>query len=117
MNTTNITYENGITSIGLILISGILGYFTYDSVDGALGMILLTFLFSLSIFLACVPFCGVVIQAVVMHFLIIPFVLNLTGLEQTGLVTGFFCVYLVMGLLITVLMTILTIVGIIEWRT
>ena len=103
MNINNISY--GVTDFFIVLISGILGYFVYDSVDGALGMILLTFFFSLCLLFAVIPFCGVIIHAVLMHFLVIPFVLNLTALEQTWLVIGFFWVYLVMGLLITSLMS------------
>lgn len=114
MNTNNISYGNGISSIFIILISGILGYFVYGSLDGALGMILLTFLFSLSLLLASIPFCGVIIHAVMMHFVVIPFVLKHAALEQTWLVIGFFWVYLAMGLLITSLVSVMTILAIIK---
>lgn len=116
MDANNITRGHRISAGGFMLISGILGYFVYGSIDGILGMIPLTFFFSLSLFLACIPFCGVAVPAVVMYSLIIPWVWGLIKVEQTWLVMGFFYVYLLMGLFLTYVIIVAIVFGIDLWK-
>ena len=99
----------------LIVLWGILAYFVYDGVGGVLAIVLLGILFALSTILALIPFgMGVVAQVLVMKFVILPFVLDLTGLSATWLTGVMFWVYIVLGIITTIVITLAIVVAILD---
>jgi len=91
----------------LIMLWAALGYFVYDGFSGMLAIIILCVLYRLAMLFAFVPFVGVIIQGLVMYFLIQPFVFEVTGITATWLTTLIFWVDIVIGGIITLLMTLL----------
>ena len=102
------------TWIGTILV-GILGYFVYgNTLTGALGMVLLWIVMGLTSLLSIIPLVGFAIAGVVNKFYTMPAVLNLVGLEYTWLTTGMFWFQAIIGLIITIMITIVLILKIWE---
>lgn len=78
------------------LLTGILAWFVYGSLNGVLSMILLDILLSISILIALIPFAGIFMMATLTEVWIIPTVLSFTHVEYTWLVTvlkfiAYFC--------------------------
>lgn len=91
-------------TILLTLIFGIFGYFVYNGLDGALSIILLGFLYALSILIGLIPFIGFVLQAVIMQH-IWSFTSELTGIGPTILTTWMYWLYLAFGIIATIVTT------------
>jgi hypothetical protein len=89
----------------LIVLWAALGYFVYGSLAGVFAMLILGILYDLAMLLALIPFAGVVLQALVMYFLITPWVLDFTGIAATWLTTLVFWVDVAFGCLITFIMS------------
>jgi len=83
-----------------------LGYFVYNGVSGALAMLILTILYSFAGLLSLIPFGGAAIQWAVMAYAINPFVFHITHIHYTWLVGVAFWLYLAIGIVMTVLMTL-----------
>ena len=98
------------TGWALIILWTALAYFVYDGIEGAIAVVILGVLFGLAILIALIPFCGVVIQVLVMYFLIWPWVSNFTGIEATWLTLLIFWVDVILGIFITLVTTLVAIV-------
>ena len=57
------------TAIIFLALFGILGYFVYGGLNGALSVVLLGIAYDLSILIGLIPFIGFIFQAIVMKFL------------------------------------------------
>ncbi len=90
----------------LVVLFGALGYFVYHGVDGALAMVILTILYALATLLSLIPFAGAFVQWLVMTYAIKPFVFHLTHIHSTWLTFAAFWVYLGLGIVITIIMTL-----------
>ena len=84
-----------------MIIFGIIGYFKYNSIDGALGMVLLTFILGFLAIVGLLPFIGQVIYAYVSYFHIIPMVLEFTHLEKTWVVDAIFGYNLLISIILS----------------
>lgn len=85
-------------SSGIIILSGIIGYFVYgQSVAGALGMILLAASLSILALISFIPIVGLPIYLYVGWEHLLPKVLDFAGLEPTWLSTGLFALYGIVG--------------------
>jgi len=91
----------------LVVLFGALGYFVYHGVDGALAMVILTILYALATLLSLIPFFGAFVQWLVMTYAINPFVFHLTHIHYTWLVAVAFWVYLALGIIITLIMSLI----------
>ena len=91
----------------LILLFSALGYFVYHGVDGALAMLILTILYALATLLSLIPFAGAFFQWLVMTYAIRPFVFHLTHIYSTWLTSAAFWVYLGLGIIITLIMSLI----------
>jgi len=91
----------------LVVLFGALGYFVYHGVDGALAMVILTILYALATLLSLIPFFGAFVQWLVMTYAINPFVFHLTHIHYTWLVAVAFWVYLALGIIITIIMSLI----------
>jgi hypothetical protein len=90
----------------LIALWTALGYFVYHGLAGMLAVLALSILYSLATLLALIPFAGVVLQGLVMHFLITPWVFELTGIEATWLTALVFWVDIALGCFLTFTMSL-----------
>jgi hypothetical protein len=81
--------ENGVEGTGrivavigieLLLLWSALAYFIYGGLEGTMAIVILCVLYGMTCFLAFIPFGGVVIQALVMRFVIWPWVAAFTGI-------------------------------------
>jgi hypothetical protein len=91
----------------LVLLFGALGYFVYHGVGGFLAMVILTILYALATLLSLIPFAGAFVQWLVMTFAIKPFVFHLTHIHSTWLTFVAFWVYLGLGIIITLIMSLI----------
>ena len=91
----------------LVLLFGALGYFVYHGVGGALAMVILTILYALASLLSLIPFAGALVQWLVMTYAINPFVFHLTHIHYTWLVAVAFWVYLGLGIIMTIIMSLI----------
>lgn len=92
----------------LLLLFTALGYFTYG-VDYAIVMFILGFLYYLSTIISLIPFVGCVIQAIVMKYIIWSYVSEMVMITASLLTLCMFWCFVVYGIIITLLITILTI--------
>jgi hypothetical protein len=90
----------------LVVLFTALAYFVYNGVEGALAVLILSILYSIASFIAFIPFVGVILQALVMHHFIEPFVFSLTGIHSTWLTSTIFWIYIAMGVFLTIIMTL-----------
>jgi len=86
----------------LIILWAALGYFVYNGLKGVFAMLILSILFALATFLALIPFVGVLLQGLVMHFIIAPWVFEFTGITATWLTSLIFWIDIIFGCIITV---------------
>ena len=91
----------------LVVLFGALGYFVYHGVGGALAMVILTILYAFASLLSLIPFAGAFVQWLVMTFAINPFVFHLTHIHYTWLVAVAFWVYLALGIIMTIIMSLI----------
>jgi len=84
-----------------ILMTGIIGYFEYGSLDGALGMMLLTFVLSLLAIAGILPLIGQLVYIFLGNFYIIPAILEFTNLEKTWVVDLIFGYNLLISMIIS----------------
>lgn len=91
-----------------------LGYFVYEGVDGAAAIVILATFYAVSILLAFIPFCGVIIQGLTMHFLIWPLVVSFTGIYDTWLTGLIFWMIIVIGVTINIIWTLMGIVYLLD---
>jgi hypothetical protein len=80
-----------------------LGYFVYRGLDGALAVFILSYLYSLCLLLALIPFVGALIQYLVMDRLVGPWVFSLTGIGPSWLTALLLWVKLAEGAFLTFL--------------
>lgn len=92
--------SSGILSFGLI-VSAILGYFVYGTLEGVLAIILLFILTGVINILSVIPIIGWIASIVINWFIVIPRILSFTGLEMTWLVCGIFTYQVVIGFILT----------------
>jgi len=91
----------------LVVLFGALGYFVYHGVGGALAMVILTILYALATLLSLIPFFGAAVQWAVMAYAINPFVFHLTHIHYTWLVAVAFWVYLALGIIMTIIISLI----------
>lgn len=97
--------SSGILSFGLI-VSAILGYFVYGTLEGVLAIILLFIFTGMVNILSIIPLIGWIASCLINWFIVIPWILSFTGLEMTWLVWGIFAYQVLFGLILTVLVII-----------
>jgi fructose-specific phosphotransferase system IIC component len=86
-----------------------LGYFVYGGLSGALAILVLSLLFDVVILVSLIPFVGVVIQGLIMNYLIAPWVFGVTSITATWLTTSMFWINIIIGFVLTIIMSIATI--------
>jgi hypothetical protein len=104
-NKTTITLFSWGTKLWIIY--GILAYFVYNhTVEGVLGILLLSFIVGLVMILSIIPVIGWIIALVLNWFYVIPKLLVLTNLDMTWLVQMIFVIDGIFGLVITIFTTL-----------
>jgi len=99
------------TSLCLLILLPILGYFVYGkSIDFALAVLILLLCYELTLIIGCLPFVGALAQGLIMWFFVNPLVFSLTGLYPTWLTTLAFLLVLIYGILMTILSTLMLLV-------
>jgi hypothetical protein len=88
-----------------------LGYFVYGGFSGALAILVLSLLFSVTILVSLIPFVGVVIQGLIMNYWIVPWTFGVTGITATWLTGIIFWINIIIGLIFTIITSIATIVA------
>jgi len=86
----------------------VLGYFVYGGIEGLMAVLALCLLYDLALCLSAIPFCGSIIQAVVMNLLSHKFFIILS-IYPSWLTTCIFWCYLICGIIITILVTAIVI--------
>lgn len=89
-----------ILSFGLI-VSAILGYFIYGTLEGVLAIILLFIITGAINILSIIPLIGWIASIVINWFIVIPRILSFTGIEMTWLVWGIFAYQVLLGFILT----------------
>jgi len=82
-----------------------LAYFIYGEVYGVAAIIILASLYNLSVFLALIPFCGVLIQGLVIRFIMWPWIMDFTGIHDTWLTGLTFWMAIIAGISATIMGT------------
>ena len=102
----NISFDTSGTIVTLI-IAAIFGYFVYDkSIEAAVAVAGITFVVGLVTLLSLIPVAGWIASALLSYFVVIPGMLVMTGIEHTWLITVIFVANVLLGLLITTLMSV-----------
>lgn len=115
MTNTKISFDTSGTII-TIIIFGMIGYFVYDnSIDAAISVMLLSFVVGLVTLLSLIPIIGWLISIPLSYYLVIPAMLEMTGIEYTWLITVIFTLSVLLGLLITAFTTVMAI-EFLRWR-
>jgi hypothetical protein len=115
MTNTKISFDTPGTII-TIIIFGMIGYFVYDnSIDAAISVMLLSFVVGLVTLLSLIPIIGWLISIPLSYYLVIPAMLEMTGIEYTWLITVIFTLNVLLGLLITAFTTVMAI-EFLKWR-
>jgi hypothetical protein len=98
-------------NVKLWIIYGILAYFVYNhSVDGVLGILLLSFVVGLVMIISMIPIIGWIAALLLNWYYVIPKLLIFTSLDMTWLVQTIFVLNGIIGLIITGTMTLAAIV-------
>ncbi|MCK9577133.1 MAG: hypothetical protein M0R51_14610 [Clostridia bacterium] len=82
----------------------VLGYFVYDGINGAIAIFALSFLYSAAALISIIPGIGIIIQYYVSIYLILPFIIELTGITVSWLTTAMLVVSMIYGVIITIIM-------------
>ena len=94
-------------TITTLIIFGILGYFVYDrSIDAAIGVVAISIAVGLITMLSLIPIIGWIASTLISYYWAIPAMLEIIGLEHTWLITTIFWLNVLLGLVMTILMTI-----------
>ncbi|RLG33236.1 hypothetical protein DRN97_05560 [Methanosarcinales archaeon] len=93
-------------SILLTMLFSLLGYFVYGSINGALAILLLCIVCNFMLLISVIPFVGWLIQAFLMKKLVITGIAAITGISLTWLTSAIFWVYLVFGIIISTVTSI-----------
>ena len=93
-------------SILLMVLFSLLGYFVYGGTNGALAILLLSIACYFMAFISVIPFVGCLIQAFLMK-MFIPKIATITGIYLTWLTSTIFLVYLLAGIVVTTVFSIL----------
>jgi len=83
-----------------------LAYFVYGGLNGVFGILILSILLSIAFFLCLIPIAGIILYFLLSFFVIIPKVLAFTGLHMTWLVTVMFAVDMIIGAIVSIVMTL-----------
>ncbi len=92
----------------LILLWASVAYFVYNGIWGIVAIVLLCGLYELTLLLSLIPYIGFIIQAIVMKFVIWPYVAALTEITASQLTLLIFWQVIVFGALITLKISIST---------
>ena len=93
-------------TIVTLIIFGILGYFVYDkNIEAAVGVIGIAIIVGIVTMLSLIPIVGWIASILISYFVVIPGMLEITGLENTWLISGIFISNVILGLIITTLMS------------
>lgn len=99
----------------LLFIMGILGYFAYDGVKGALAVMLIYFVLGLIAIIGIIPFAGIFLYFY-LGKLAIAKMLAFTGITQSWVITLALWSHLVTVLVFTILgLFLLSMLGVITW--
>ena len=99
--------------IKLWIVYAIIGYFVYgNSIDAALGILVLSFVVGITSILSIIPFIGWITALALNWFYVIPKILELVSLDHTWLVTLIFAINGILGFIITILALIVIIAAI-----
>ncbi len=86
----------------LWVVYGIIGYFVYDSIAGALGIMLYSFVFGILAMAGLIPVLGQIIYYAVGTIFIEPFIFNFTGIYSTLLTSFIFWFQFAISCLISI---------------
>ncbi len=102
----NISFDTSGT-LSTLLVFGILGYFVYDrSIESAIGVIGIAIVISIVTLISLLPVVGWIASILISYFMVIPGLLAITGLEYTWLITVIFVINVIIGLVMTILMSV-----------
>lgn len=91
---------------GSSLLFAALGYYFYAGIDGFMGMIIFTGLIGFACLLSLIPFIGFFLQLWITFGMVIPYVFELTGIHHTIITWIPVTIYLVVGLILWLVMTV-----------
>ena len=92
--------------IKLWIVYAIIGYFVYgNSVNAALGVLLLSFAVGIINILSIVPVVGWIASLALNWFYVIPKILEFVSLDYTWLITLIFVISAILGFIITAMTT------------
>ena len=105
-NNLNISINSYYFNLLFTVLFTVLGYFVYNGIRGALGIFLLCLLYDIFVLLSIIPFGGCIGQAILM-VIISPRILDLVSLYPTWLTATIFWIYLIYGIFITLVSSII----------
>ena len=106
----NISFNSLHWSVLFTMFFTLLGYFVYGGIKGALAILLLTIACDFMLVISIIPFIGWLIQGFLMHWAITDFP-ALTGFPLTWLTSTIFWVYLVFGIVISTISSIVVLIA------
>jgi len=93
----------------IVILFAVIAYFVYgNSVSAALAVVLLGFLWAIAGLLAWIPFIGIFVYYYTMQWLF-DWVADLTGLARTWVIDIMQVIYLAIGVLIYIVITLVTV--------
>jgi hypothetical protein len=96
---------DGLAWLIICIICGVLGYFVYGGIKGALAIILICLIYDLSTYISLVPVCGFILQGLVINNYIWPWVSEFMGIGPSWLTTLIFWAAIIMGFFTTCAIT------------
>jgi len=105
------TAEYSLVPWSLVILFSAMAYFVYGGIEGALAILILCILYSAASLISWIPIVGFAIQALLMYWVINPFVFALTGIRMSWLLWMIFWSYILFGAFITFIATLILIVG------
>jgi len=90
----------------MLIITAILAWFVYGTINGVFSMVLLDIILSISLIIAMIPIVGIFIMMMITEIFTIPMILSFTNIEYTWLVTAMKVVTYIIGTIITLVTTI-----------
>ena len=101
-------------SLLLTLLFATIGYFVYGGARGFFGVLLITIIITILLFLSLIPYAGGVIYLMLNWLVVIPAILDFTGLYWTGLITLMMVLFSIFSIIVSVIIGLIITIWITE---
>jgi hypothetical protein len=96
---------NVIGGIVWLVIFASLGYFVYGGTPGAIAVVVVSFVYGLTIIIALIPYVGFLVQIAAIHYYVWPWVSEFTHIQGTWLTDILWVITIIAGFIYTVSIT------------